>query len=105
MTESQGSLCFTCGQPSGPEPRLNSLANGRVCPTCRDRLLESLPSILPSEAEVEEAGEPEAADGSFEALDEPDLAEEAAGAGPRPPLTARKGPGQLLRGHGPVEPA
>ena len=44
-------VCFTCGLPAGETPRLNTLPGGQVCPTCRDRLLESLPPLLPSEEE------------------------------------------------------
>ena len=47
MVPSGASLCFSCGQPVGEPPRLNLLAGGRPCPTCADRLLESLPPILP----------------------------------------------------------
>ena len=58
-------VCFTCGQPTGPAPRLNLLADGRACPSCRERLLDSLPPALPGfgrerqEEEYEEYGEPE----------------------------------------------
>lgn len=41
-------VCISCGCPTGPGPRLNRLADGRTCPTCRDRLLDTLPPILPS---------------------------------------------------------
>lgn len=40
-------LCFQCGLPAG-EMRLNHLPNGKVCPTCRDRLLDSLPAPFPT---------------------------------------------------------
>jgi hypothetical protein len=40
-------VCITCGQPAGPR-RLNRLSDGRVCPTCCDRLLDTLPALLPS---------------------------------------------------------
>jgi hypothetical protein len=40
-------ICFTCSQSIGEPPRLNLLGNGQVCPTCRDRLLESLPAAMP----------------------------------------------------------
>jgi hypothetical protein len=33
--------------PLGEPLRLNRLDNGQVCPTCRDRVLDLLPSILP----------------------------------------------------------
>jgi hypothetical protein len=41
-------LCIGCGQPTGPGPRLNQLPDGRTCPACRDRLLATLPPVLPS---------------------------------------------------------
>lgn len=41
-------VCIGCGQPTGPRPRLNQLPDGRTCPTCRDRLLDSLPAVLPA---------------------------------------------------------
>ena len=55
-------LCFTCGQPTGPFPRLNQLSDGKVCPSCRDRLLDHLPPALPGFGRVrheEEYGESE----------------------------------------------
>ncbi len=39
--------CFTCGLALTDPPRLNHLSSGAVCPSCRDRLLEVLPSLLP----------------------------------------------------------
>ncbi|MCB9916233.1 MAG: hypothetical protein H6828_13980 [Planctomycetes bacterium] len=69
MAHPTETICFTCGQPTGLEeggfPRLNTLRSGQPCPTCRDRLLESLPGILPG-AQPEE-------------VDERDLAELGAG--------------------------
>jgi hypothetical protein len=44
-------VCFACGSPTGPLPRLNRLPDGRVCPTCRDRLLDLVPPALPAPAE------------------------------------------------------
>lgn len=41
-------VCITCGLEVGSGSQLNRLSNGQVCPTCRDRLLESIPSALPS---------------------------------------------------------
>lgn len=45
---SRDPLCINCGQPTGPGPRLNQLPDGHTCPACRDRLLDSLPPVLPS---------------------------------------------------------
>lgn len=44
-------VCIACGRPTGPRPRLNQLPDGRTCPTCRDRLLDTLPPILPAPGE------------------------------------------------------
>lgn len=41
-------VCIACGQATGPRPRLNQLPNGRTCPSCCDRLLDSLPPLLPA---------------------------------------------------------
>lgn len=41
-------VCMACGQATGPRPRLNKLPDGRTCTSCRDRLLDSLPPVLPS---------------------------------------------------------
>ena len=43
-------VCIGCGQETGPRPRLNRLPDGKTCPTCQDRLLESLPPVLPAPA-------------------------------------------------------
>ncbi len=40
-------VCFTCSQPVAEPPEINKLENGETCPTCRDRLLDSLPPLLP----------------------------------------------------------
>ena len=60
-------VCFACGQPTGPLPNLGRLPDGRVCPTCRDRLFATLPALLP--APVAEGSE-EWAEGG-EAEDDP----------------------------------
>lgn len=48
MATPKPTLCFTCGQEVGEPPRLNKLPEGPTCPACRDRLLDCLPSLLPS---------------------------------------------------------
>jgi hypothetical protein len=48
-------VCIGCGQPTGPLPRLNRLPNGRACPTCQDRLLATLPPLLPSQPDQDPA--------------------------------------------------
>ena len=45
-------VCFTCSQPIAEPPAINQLENGETCPTCRDRLLDSLPPLLPSQPTV-----------------------------------------------------
>ncbi|MFT7484758.1 MAG: DNA-directed RNA polymerase subunit RPC12/RpoP [Candidatus Paceibacteria bacterium] len=91
MSDQGASVCFTCGQPSGDILRLNYLSNGEVCPACRDRLLMEVPAPLPSEGKPARKG----------------LESGGQGAEERPSfqLMAQKGPGQLLHGDGPVEPA
>lgn len=49
MANGRDTLCFTCGLPFG-STRLNHLANGEVCPSCRDRLLDALPAPFPGVA-------------------------------------------------------
>ncbi|MFN0009231.1 MAG: hypothetical protein ACKVXR_15110 [Planctomycetota bacterium] len=41
-------VCFTCGESVGDPRRINRLEDGRICPTCRDRVLAELPPLLPS---------------------------------------------------------
>lgn len=50
-------LCIHCGLSAGNPPRLNRLEDGRVCPACADRLLMSLPPVLPALGQFEEASE------------------------------------------------
>jgi hypothetical protein len=40
-------ICFTCGKAVGASPRFNTLKNGELCPTCRDRVLDTLPPLVP----------------------------------------------------------
>jgi hypothetical protein len=65
-------LCIHCGLSAGNPPRLNRLEDGRVCPACADRLLMSLPPVLPGSAKLEEADDES----------EDDLAAEASEYGP-----------------------
>jgi len=96
MDESTGALCITCGQAFAGPTRINTLPSGQACPACRDRLLESLPSLLPSECEEDEFAEDEAQLVALEGEEPP---------APRAHLRAHKGPGRLLRGGGAVGPA
>ncbi len=100
MTESQDTVCFTCGQPSGETPRLNCLPGGQVCPTCRDRLLESLPPCLPGEGgSLEEYyEEAESSPGCTEDFEDAEVDEEHDSAQAVVQLQASKGPGQYLTG-------
>jgi len=101
MSDSKGSLCITCGQPTGGAPRLNTLSSGQACPTCRDRLLESLPSLLPGETEVPEPLEASEVSEASMMLDEFEQEVEP----PAPAESTPKGPSRLLRGETPNEPA
>lgn len=47
-------ICMACGQPTGPRPRLNFLPDGRACASCAERLLDSLPPLLPCAPSEEE---------------------------------------------------
>lgn len=44
-------VCIGCGKPTGPRARLNTLPDGRPCPTCRARILDTLPPLLPAPVE------------------------------------------------------
>jgi len=62
-------VCITCGKATGPKAKLNRLPDGRPCPSCAERILDSLPAILPRPAEeldFEEWNEPsESAEDDF----------------------------------------
>jgi hypothetical protein len=47
-------ICFTCGEPVGEPYRLNRLEDGKICPTCCERVLQALPPIFPSREETAE---------------------------------------------------
>ena len=47
MTRSRDTICFTCGQALQDPPRFNLLESGEYCPTCRDRVLDAVPAVLP----------------------------------------------------------
>jgi DNA-directed RNA polymerase subunit RPC12/RpoP len=55
MAPSASTVCITCGLPVGSGTQLNRMSNGQVCPTCRDRLLDSIPGALPSQVAREGA--------------------------------------------------
>jgi len=61
-------VCFTCSCPVGSDPFENRLPSGEACPTCRERILDEAPSLLPrTPIEIEdEAQEPVALDGDDE---------------------------------------
>lgn len=54
-------VCFTCGHPVAESPFENRLDDGSACPTCRDRLLDGAPTLLPAEPALE----PEEADAAI----------------------------------------
>ena len=47
MPDAAPTVCFFCSLPVGEPARLNRLGNGEICPTCRDRVLATLPPLLP----------------------------------------------------------
>lgn len=47
MAKDSDVVCFTCGLAVGKPLRVNTLPSGAPCPSCRDRVLEALPSLLP----------------------------------------------------------
>ena len=57
MADRANTICISCGQRVSAQPRLNQLANGQTCPTCRDRVLDSLPAALPRREEIVERSE------------------------------------------------
>ena len=97
MSDSQETVCFTCGQPAGDPTRLNCLPGGQACPACRDRLLESLPACLPSEQEVERVAL------TLEESTESSDFDPACSSEPGP--EDGKGPREVLHGEGPDQPA
>ena len=48
MSEASEPICFYCGQAFQVGSQLNRMSDGRSCPICSDRLMQSLPSLLPS---------------------------------------------------------
>ncbi|HTF90419.1 MAG TPA: hypothetical protein VK843_18525 [Planctomycetota bacterium] len=52
MPAPRPSLCITCGLDAGPSNHLNRMEDGRTCPTCRERLLASLPPPFPGFAHL-----------------------------------------------------
>jgi hypothetical protein len=71
MSQAPEPLCFTCGLPVGDPLRLNHLASGQVCPSCRDRLLDALPAPFPMRPAPAPAGEPEDDDDQRQPWEEP----------------------------------
>jgi hypothetical protein len=63
-------VCFQCGQAFNLKDELPSLPDGSPCPACAERMLASLPSLLPSASFEEE--EPEAAFAPLEATGDND---------------------------------
>lgn len=49
MSEERDTICFSCGKSVSEPPRFNLLPSGELCPTCRDRVLDALPPLLPGQ--------------------------------------------------------
>lgn len=47
MAAPRASICITCGLDAGSGHALNRTADGRACPACAERLLDSLPPLFP----------------------------------------------------------
>ena len=76
MSDRAPSICFQCGQNADERTRLNRLSGGDPCPACSDRLMTTLPPLLPgfatiAEPEVEEFGDPAADTGPTLGEDRP----------------------------------
>jgi hypothetical protein len=65
-------LCIHCGLEAGHPPRLNRFEDGRVCPACADRLLASLPPVLPADVAQVEA-DPNDYESEYQDYGEPDF--------------------------------
>ena len=50
------SVCMPCGSTVEEPPILNLLPDGTPCPTCAQRLLDSLPPVLPGTSGLRETG-------------------------------------------------
>ena len=80
MSEINETRCFKCRQLVEDPPVLNQLEDGSSCPACSDRVLDALPSLLPSspvELEIEDVEEGERGPRSLVLVDgEDEVAEE-----------------------------
>ena len=72
MTDSHETICFTCGQAVQDPPRFNLLASGEYCPTCRERVLDAAPALLPGFAYATEGGAGLQREFAFEEDGDPD---------------------------------
>jgi len=73
MSEESAPVCIRCGNPVTDPPRIQYLASGEACYCCRDRYVDSLPSLLP--AEVEEGELDEVADHDSTSQSDPGYSE------------------------------
>jgi hypothetical protein len=78
MSDLTNAVCFTCGLVIESPPRLSRLTNGQVCPACRERVLDGLPSALPSRS----TGVPEYGDRGTQPSDAAEPDDEETGRGP-----------------------
>lgn len=51
MSQEPDVVCFQCGQHVGEPLQVNSLPSGEPCTACQNRVLDALPSLLPSDGE------------------------------------------------------
>ena len=57
MPDRAKTFCISCGLDVSSAPQLNRLSNGQICPTCRERVLDSLAPALPRRDEVGQRSE------------------------------------------------
>lgn len=76
--DSNPSICFTCAQDTDCGTELNRLEDGRVCPSCAERLINDLPTLLPGGLiEEPELAETERAEGPHLVVDSESDSEQA----------------------------
>jgi hypothetical protein len=66
MSERRETLCFECGQVVGDPPILNRHEGGETCRRCADRVLDSLPPLLPRPVPLAEHEEERASSYEFD---------------------------------------
>ena len=63
MSDSAEPICFFCSQAFQVSGQLNRMPDGRPCPICANRLMESLPPLMPGGMPAGRTGETESVQG------------------------------------------